>query len=171
MSRLAIALLVAGAPLLAQNTGYLKTKIDPGRAGIFVDGKYVGPAANFHVGRKYVVPAGDHEIRIVEPRYEEVVKKVTIQPGKTFKLVEAMKALPAPKPPFGTLRTVYPDKFAAVYVNDKFFGHAGEFNNSMQGVRLNPGEYRVKIVPVAGGTPHEEKVRIEADKVTIVRGN
>jgi hypothetical protein len=62
-----------------------------------------------------------------------------------------------------------PDKFAAVYVNGKFMGHAGEFNNSVQGLMLNPGAYTVKIVPVSGGEGHEEQVKIEADKVTIVQ--
>ncbi len=67
-----------------------------------------------------------------------------------------MKALPLAKPPFGRLRTPSPDKFAAVYVNDKFMGHADEFSNSGQGLLLNPGEYKVKIVPVSGGEGREE---------------
>jgi hypothetical protein len=152
-----------------QNSGYLKTKVDPGRAGVFVDGKYFGPAANFRIGRKYALSAGEHEVRLLEPRYEEVVRKVTIQPGKTTSLAETMKPLPPAKPPFGLLRTISTDKFAAVYVNGRFMGHAGEFNNSLQGLRLNPGEYKVKIVPVNGGEGPEETVKIEQDKVAIVR--
>jgi hypothetical protein len=48
-------------------------------------------------------------------------------------------------------------------------GHAGEFNNSIQGLLLNPGEYTVKVVPVSGGGGHEEHVKIDVNKVTIVR--
>jgi hypothetical protein len=147
----------------------LKTKVDPGRAGVFIDGKYLGPAGNFGVGRKYTVAAGEHEVRLSEPRYEDVVKKVTIQPGKTMDLAETMKALPLAKPPFGRLRVFAPDKFEAVYVNGKFMGHAGEFNNSIQGLLLNPGEYTVKVVPVSGGGGHEEHVKIDVNKVIIVR--
>ena len=161
---------VTSIPVVAQqNTGYLKTKVDPGRAGVFIDGKYVGPAGNFGVGRKYAVAAGEHEVRLVEPRYEDVVTKVTVQAGKTAQLAQTMKALPPAKPPFGRLRTMSADKFAAVYVNGRFMGHAGEFNNSVQGLMLNPGAYTVKIVPVSGGEGHEEQVKIEADKVTIVQ--
>ncbi len=161
---------VTSIPVMGQqNTGYLKTKVDPGRAGVFIDGKYVGPAGNFGVGRKYAVAAGEHEVKLSEPRYEDVVTKVTVQAGKTTKLAETMKALPLPKPPFGRLRTISGDKFAAVYVNGKFMGHAGEFNNSVQGLMLNPGSYAVKIVPVGGGEGREEQVKIEADKVTIVQ--
>ncbi len=98
-----------------------------------------------------------------------MVTKVTIEPGKTTKLSETMKALPLAKPPFGRLRTPSTDKFAAVYVNGKYMGHADEFSNSGQGLLLNPGEYTVKIVPVSGGEGRDEKVKIEADKVTVVR--
>jgi hypothetical protein len=147
----------------------LKTQVDPGRAGVFIDGKYVGPAGNFGVGQKYTVAAGDHEVRLSEPRYDDVVTKVTIQPGKTAKLTQTMKALPPAKPPFGRLRTIAPDKFSAVYVNGKFMGHAGEFNNPVQCLLLNPGAYTVKIVPPNGGEGHEEQVKIGADQVTIVR--
>lgn len=166
----ALLLSMAGISALGQpGNGYLKTKVDPGRAGVFIDGKYVGPAGNFAARRTYPVAAGDHEVRLSEPRYEDIVTKVTIQAGKTTTLAETMKALPLAKPPFGRLRTVTSDKFSAVYVNGKFMGHAGEFNNSMQGLQLNPGEYTVKVVPVSGGEGKEEHVKIEADKVTIVR--
>jgi len=170
VTQAALALALAAVPSLAQSgSGYLKTKVEPGRAGVFVDGKYVGPAANFGVGRKYALAPGDHEIKLQEPRYEEVVTKVTIQAGKTAKLTETLKPLPLAKPPFGTLRTIAPDKFCAVYVNGRFMGHAGEFNNPFQGLNLNPGDYTVKIVPVSGGEGHEEHVKIEAEKTSIVR--
>jgi PEGA domain len=83
-----VALLIAAIamPVVGQqSTGYLKTKVNPGRAGVFIDGKYVGPAGNFGVGRKYTVAVGDHEVRLSEPRCEDVVAKVTIQPGRTAK--------------------------------------------------------------------------------------
>lgn len=164
--------LLASLPLAAQQatTGHLKTSVNPGRAGVFVDGKYVGPAANFKIARTYAVAAGEHEIRLVDPRYEELVTKVTIQAGKKTTLKETLKPLPPPKPPFGRLRTTNTDKFAAVYVNGKFMGHVDEFSNSGQGLLLNPGEYQVKIVPVSGGAPIERKITIEANKTIIVAG-
>jgi hypothetical protein len=168
--RAALVIAVCCVPALAQqNTGYLKAKVDPGRAGVFVDGKYVGPAANFKMVRKYAVAPGEHEIRLVEPRYEEVVKKVTVEAGKTVHLSETMKAVAPGQPPFGELRTSAPDKFSAVYVDGRFMGHAGEFNNRVQGLLLNPGTYKVKIVPPGGGEGHEEQVTIEANKKTFVR--
>ena len=42
----AMTLLLAAGTLMAQQAGttFLKTNVNPGRAGVFVDGKYVGPA-------------------------------------------------------------------------------------------------------------------------------
>jgi hypothetical protein len=55
-----------------------------------------------------------------------------------------------------------------VYVNGKFMGHADEFNNSSQGLMLNPGEYTVKIEPLSG-TPIEQKVSVKANETVIVK--
>lgn len=164
-------LLLGSLALAAQQTdmGYLTAKVSPGRAGVFVDGKYLGPAANFRIARTYTLPAGDHEVKLVDPRCEEVVTKVTIQAGKKTTLRQTLKPLPLAKPPFGVLRTIHPDGMAAVYVNEKYYGHVDEFSNASQGLLLNPGEYLVKIVPVSGGAPVERKITIEVDKTTVLK--
>lgn len=153
---------------LAQGNGSLCVKANTGRAGVFVDGKYMGPAANFRVARTYSVAAGEHEVKLADPRYEELTTKVTVAAGKKTTIHQTLKELALAKPPFGRLRTESPDKFAAVYVNDKYMGHTDEFNNSSQGLLINPGEYSVKIVP-ASGAPVTQNVKIEADKTVIVK--
>ena len=165
---LAAAGLIAAASLCAQQTGYMKTKVDPGRAGVFVDGKYVGPAANFGFARKYSLPAGEHKIKLVEPRYEDLETTVIVEAGKTVELKQTMKALPVPKGPFGRLRTENADKFAAVYVNDHYMGHVDEFSNAFQTLELPAGEYDVRIEP-ASGQPVTQKVKIEVGKTVIVK--
>ena len=164
-----VALLSTAGVLPAQqeNTAFLKTNINPGRAGIFVDGKYVGPAGNFRIGRKYALPAGQHQVKLVDPRFEEFNTTVDLKAGQTTKLAEALKPLPPPKGPFGGLRTPVPDKYAAVYINEKFYGHAGEFNNSSQKLMLPVGEYSVRVEP-SGGTPINQKVKIEDGKTILV---
>jgi hypothetical protein len=152
----------------AADNGKLKTEVNPGRAGVFIDDKYVGPAANFKIARKYEVAAGEHEIKLEEPRYQEIVKKVTIEPGKTTVIKETMIALPPAKPPFGKLRIENADHFAAVYVNDRFMGHVDEFSNFAQALLLNPGTYEVKVVP-ANGAPVTKTVTIEAEKTVIFK--
>ena len=163
-------LLACGTVICQQkDTAYLKTKVDPGHAGVFVDGKYIGPAKNFGISRKYALPAGQHEIKLVDPRYEELSTTVDLKAGKTTDLAQTLKALPPPRGPFGMIHTSCPDKFAAVYVNDKFYGHAGEFNNSMQALLLPAGEYRVRIEPTSGGTPVNQTIKLEAGKTVVVK--
>lgn len=165
MYRLLLSLAVM-APLFAQ-TGYLKTKVNPSRAGVFLDGKYLGPAGNLGFARKYAVEPGEHEIRLVEPRYEEWSGKVTITAGQTTTVNESLKRLPVPKPPFGSLRTVHPEKYSAVYIYGKYMGHTDEFNGGTQRLLLAPGEYDLKIVSPTGKV-HEQKIQIEANQTVTV---
>lgn len=163
-----VVLILASLVCAAADTGRLKTQVSPGRAGVFIDGKYVGPAANFKMARTYEVAAGEHEVRLAEPRYQDVVKKVTITAGKKTVLQETMTALPKPKPPFGKLRIENADHFAAVYVNEHYMGHVDEFSNFAQGLLLNPGTYDVKVVP-SNGAPVTQSVTVEADKTVTVK--
>jgi len=169
LSTLVAASLIAAAALSAQQTGYLKTKVDPGRAGVFVDGKYVGPAGNFGASRKYALAPGEHKIKLVEPRYEEAEATVKIEAGKTAVLNQALKALPPAKGPFGSLHTEAADKYTAVYVNEHFMGHAGEFNNHCQALKLPAGEYTVRLDPPNGQPGQTQKIKIEADKTVTVK--
>jgi len=164
---IAVGGLLALSSLFAQ-TGQMKVKVEPGRAGVFVDGKYVGPAANFGVGRKYALPAGEHKIKLVEPRYEDLETTIKVEAGKTVELKQTMKALPEPKGPFGNMRTHNADKFAAVYINDHYMGHVDEFSNAWQVLKLPAGEYNVRIEPT-NGQPIVQKVTIVAGQTVIVK--
>ena len=166
--RILAALILVSLTCAAADNGTLKTEVNPGRAGVFIDGKYVGPAANFKIARKYEVAAGEHEIKLEEPRYQEIVKKITITTGKTTVMKETMVALPPAKPPFGKLRIENADHFAAVYVNDRFMGHVDEFSNFAQALLLNPGTYEVRVVPT-NGAPITKTVTIEAEKTVIIK--
>ena len=53
--RIRTAFLLASLTCVAADTGRLKTEVNPGRAGVFIDGTYVGPAADFKVARTYQV--------------------------------------------------------------------------------------------------------------------
>ena len=161
---------------LAQE-GYIKARGSPTGAGLFVDGKYIGPAGRFTVPEKYPLPAGEHEVTLRDPRFDEYTTKVSIQPGKTTKIHYKLKRLPEPKGPFGRLRLGGdgPESFISVaagdtgpiYINGKFFGFIDELNNAGGGILLNPGTYEVKIVSEKFGEI-DRQVTIEANKVTII---
>jgi hypothetical protein len=53
-------LILQNAGIAQKDVGYLKVDANPGRTGIFVDDKYLGPAANFRVDRTYSLSPGQH---------------------------------------------------------------------------------------------------------------
>lgn len=160
---------IAAAACAADAAGKLKTAIEPGRAGVFIDGRYSGPAANFRMPRTHTLAPGTHEIRLSDPRYEDYVTRVDIAAGRTLTLKRSLKPLAPARPPFGTLRTVHPDRFAAVYVDGRYMGHAAEFGNFAQGLLLNPGTYEVKLLPLTTGSPVSRTVTIAANRVFVLR--
>lgn len=141
----------------------------PGTGWCLCGWKVRWPSAQFRIARKYSLPAGQHQIKFVDPRYEEFTTTVNTTAGKTTDVSQVLKALPPAKGPFGTIHTDYADKFAAVYVNDRFYGHAGEFNNSMQALLLPAGDYTVRIEPVSGGSPVAQTIKLEAGKTVVVK--
>ncbi len=164
-------LLAASSPLCAQQagSGFLKVKANPGRAGVFVDGKYLGPAANFRMARKYAVAVGEHELVLREPRYQEYKTAVKIEAGRTTTVSQSLQPRTLAKPPFGRMKVEGFEKYAAVYVNEAYMGHEDEFNGPNQGLLLNPGDYNVKVTSQAGSTLLEQKVTIQQDKVLVLR--
>ena len=159
-----------GTTSLAQSgaTGQLKVDAEPGRAGVFVDGKYIGPAANFGRTRTYTLPVGTHEVLLREPRYKDATLKVTIEADKTATLKQDLEAVPELTPPWAKLKTKAPGKYTGVFVNGAFMGHTDEFDNFAQGLLLKPGDYQVKLTLADGSKSHEQKVTLEADKTVTV---
>lgn len=158
-------------PLAAEQggSGYLKVKAQPGRTGVYLDGTYLGPAANFRRTRTYTVPAGEHELLLREPRYEDFKTTVRIEAGRTTTITQAMKPLQPPKPPFGKLRFVGFEKYCAVYVNNGYMGHCDEFNAFWQGLKLNPGDYDVRVISTKGETLLQQKVSLRANETVKLR--
>ena len=156
----------------AQSTmGTLKVDADPGRTGVFVDGKYLGPAANFKRTQKYSLTPGQHSVRLSEPRYKDHTATIQIEAGKTFTIEHDMEKLPAPVPPFGGLRIEKgkQSKFAGVFLNNQFTGHVGEYDGGSQKLLVQPGKYQLKVVSPEGQTILDEAVSLTADKTTVVR--
>ena len=167
-----LGMLLVGKVGLAQKTiGYLKVDANPGRTGVFVDDKYLGPAANFRVDRTYSLAPGQHSLRLSEPRYKDFTTTINIEAGKTTKIKQKMEALPLPQPPFGMLKIVKGNhsKFTGVFLNDHFMGHVGEYDNSLQGQLLKAGDYELKVVSPEGQTIQEEKISIKDNQTTVVK--
>lgn len=164
-------------PALAQDTGFVKAYGGPSDAGVWINGKYVGPAHRFTLSEKYQAPTGDVEVTFREPQYEDYTVKASVKPHKTTKVKYTMKKLELPKPPFGRLRLGggEPESFISVaagdtgpiYLNDKFVGYVDQLNNAGGGLLLNPGTYDLHVDSQRFGDIRQ-KVTIEANKVTVI---
>jgi len=172
----AVCLMTAATMASAQD-GYIKARGKPGAAGVFVDGKYLGPSERFTVPEKYPVAPGDHEVVLKDPRYEDFTVKVVVKAHKTTKINFHSKKLTPPQGPFGRLRfgggekesfiSVAQGDTSAVYINGKFYGMLDELNNIGGGLLLPPGDYEVKCSsPLFGDI--SQVVKLEANKVTVI---
>lgn len=161
--------LVLSAPGVVAQDGTLVVKSKPKSAGVFVDGKYLGPAGRFMSNKKYSLPAGEHTLMLSEPRYSEHKATFKIEAGKTTVIEQAMSGLPLAQPPFGRIRVLGAADTAAVLVNGRFMGHADEFSNGAQRLLLNPGQYLVELMNPGGGVFHKEKITLKANEEVVVR--
>jgi hypothetical protein len=175
MAGMIVVMGVAG--VASAQDGFIKARGKPGAAGVFVDGKYAGPAERFTVPEKYAVSPGEHEIVLRDPRYEDFTVKVSVKAKKTSKISYHLKKLPEPQGPFGRLRfgggeaesfiSVAQGDTSAVFLNGKFYGYIDELNNAGGGLLLPAGKYELKVSsPIFGEI--NQVVSIEANKVSIV---
>lgn len=171
------SLIISSFAFGAAGDGYIKARGRPTGAGLFVDGKYVGPAGRFTVPEKYALAAGEHEVALKDPRYEDFSTKVTVRAGKTTKLHFKLKSVEPAKGPYGRLRfggdgsesfiSVTAGDTGAVYINDRYWGFVDELNNAGGGILLPVGEYNVRAETNGFGVINQ-KVTIVAHKVTVI---
>jgi len=169
-------LALAALPLTAE-TGYLRVRSSPIGAGLFVDGKYVGPAGRFSVPEKWPVEAGSHEISLKDPRYEDFGAKIDVKAGKTTKLRAKLKKREVPQGPFGRLRlrggeaesfwSVAQGDTGPFYLNGRFMGFVDELNNSGGGILIPAGTYELTVESQIYGNI-KKSITIEANKVNRV---
>lgn len=160
---LAPAMLVAQSKAASTDKGELKLSVTPSKAGVFLDGAYMGPA-NY----KYHLPPGSYQLKFVDPRYEDSTATVQIEAGKTATVTEALKAKPDPAGPYAELQVACPYKMAAVMINDHYVGHVSEFRPGMHGLLLSPGTYNVRIDLAGGEAVLAQQVTLAAGKPTVV---
>ena len=116
-------------------------------AGVWVDGKYVGYLSELKGSKKLLLLPGDHEISVRQAGYQSVDQTVSIQPGQPITLKVALAKDPRAQLPTATAEvklSIEPDR-AAVFVDDQYAGHAGEFGGAGRAMLLSPGKHHIKI--------------------------
>lgn len=118
-------------------------------SGVWVDGQYVGYVKELKGSKKILLLPGEHVISVRQNGYQDFVQTVVLQPGQTQIVRVTMdKAATGPMPADDELATIRIDvnpSRAAVFVDERFVGHVGEFGGVGKSMLVVPGAHRIRI--------------------------
>ena len=125
-----------------------KTNVEK-TSGVWVDGQYVGYLKELKGSKKVLLLPGEHTISVRQNGYQDFTQTVVVQPGQTQVIAVTMdKAATGPMPPDAELATIKIDvnpSRAAVFVDDRFVGHVGEFEGMGRAMQVAPGPHHIRI--------------------------
>lgn len=145
------------------------TKVEK-EAGVWVDGGYVGYLKELKGNKKIMLLPGEHEIIVRQSGYDDFVKKVIVEPGQT-QIVSAvlLKSPRAIAPEItATLKLNIEPKRAAVFLDDKYVGHASEFGGKFRSMLISPGKHRIKV-ELPGYRTYDTEINLLAGQKTEVK--
>src|SRR5712692_12024467 len=122
------------------------TKVEK-TSGVWVDGQYLGYLKELKGSKKILLLPGQHEIVVRQDGYQDFTSKVTVRPGEKQTISVKMVRDPRFKMPsvFCEIKlSVTPDR-AAVFVDEQFVGHAGEFGGVAKSLLIAPGHRKITI--------------------------
>ena len=134
------------------------------RAGVWIDGQYLGYLKELKGKRKVLLLPGEHTLELTLAGYEKVQTSVLVEPGekKTYKvkMVPDPNAVYAHKSETGQVQiSIKPDR-AAVFVNGHYAGHVDAYNGR-SGLRVTAGKHKFKIA-LPGYQPFETELSVRA---------
>jgi len=148
----ALILLLSSAEIYADNRvmgevqfeGASKVERD---SGVWIDGQYLGYLKEFKGDKKVMLLPGEHEISVRQAGFESFVRKIVVEPGQKQTLRVAMVKSAGWYAPSATATlklTVQPSR-AAVFLDDSYVGHVGEFGGTFHSMEIAAGKHRIKI--------------------------
>lgn len=116
-------------------------------AGVWIDSEYVGYLNELKGSRQILLLPGRYQIEVKQNGYLDFQRSVLIDPGRQVTISVALQKNPRAQYPatYSQLKlSVDPDR-AAVFVDHRFVGHAGEFGGIGRGMLLAPGKHQIEI--------------------------
>jgi hypothetical protein len=117
-------------------------------SGVWIDGKYAGYVKELKGVRKVLLPPGEHEISIRQAGYQDFTKKIVVEPDQIQTVEFVMQENTKMTYPGGNaaeLRLDISPKRAAVFVDDGYMGHGGDFSGRFHSMLVTPGKHRLRI--------------------------
>jgi len=116
-------------------------------AGVWVDGQYVGYLDELKGDKQILLLPGKHEFAVRQAGYKDFTQDSVLEPGQVVMMkVRLMKdtTLAMPTQTAELKISVKPGR-AAVFIDDRFIGHADEFSGLGHGLLVTPDKHRVRI--------------------------
>jgi hypothetical protein len=163
------------APLLAQTTvlGELTfkgaSKVEK-TSGVWIDGVYMGYLGELWGPKRILLIPGVHDLAVRQAGYHDYTEKLTVEPHELLLVPVKMQKDTSDTWPSVTAQLkvdVNPDR-AAVFVDDKFLGHAGELGGTFHSMLLSPGTHRIKV-ELPGYKTFETDVTLVAGQKSVVK--
>jgi hypothetical protein len=139
-------------------------------SGVWIDGGYVGYLKELKGSKKVMLLPGNHEVIVRQSGYQDFVQNVVVEPGGTRLVSVSMHLAPRATVPeiTATLKLkIKPDR-SAVFLDEKYVGHAGEFGGAFKSMKISPGKHRVRV-ELPGYRTFDTEVNLLADQETEVK--
>ena len=145
------------------------TKVEK-NAGVWVDGNYVGYLKELKGNKKIMLLPGEHEIAVRQSGYDDYIKKLVVEPGQVHVVNAVLLKSPRATAPevTATLKLNIEPKRAAVFLDDKFVGHAAEFGGKFRSMLISPGKHRIKV-ELPGYRTYDTEINLLAGQKTEVK--
>ena len=117
-------------------------------SGVWIDGRYEGYVKELKGNRKVMLPPGEHEILIRQAGYKDISQKIIVAPDQIQTVAVVLEENPKeiyPGANAAELRLDIQPKRAAVFVDDGYMGHGGDFGGRFHSMLVSPGKHRLKI--------------------------
>jgi len=139
-------------------------------SGVWVDGNYVGYLKELKGNKKIMLLPGEHEVIVRQSGYDDYVQKVVVEPGgkKLISVSLHLSARATVPDVTATLRLNIKPKRAAVFLDEKYVGHAGEFGGAFRSMKISPGKHRIRV-ELPGYRTFDTEVNLLADQETEVK--
>src|SRR5579863_1559266 len=139
------ASLLAQTTILGELTFKGASKVEK-TSGVWIDGKYVGYLGELWGPKRILLLPGDHELTVRQAGYKDFTETLTVEPKELLLVPVKMQKDTTDTWPSVTAELkvdVQPDR-AAVFVDDRFLGHAGELGGAFHSMLLSPGTHRIR---------------------------
>jgi hypothetical protein len=139
-------------------------------SGVWIDGQYVGYLKELKGDKKVMLMPGEHQITVRQAGFDDFDRRIVVEPGQkqTVRVAMGKSAGWTTPSAIAILKlTVQPNR-AAVFLDDKYVGHVGEFGGKFRSMQIASGKHRIKI-ELPGYRTFETEVNLLAGQKSEVK--